>query len=237
MSALGRAIPAAFLVAVGLTALRPIDDADFWWLLRAGRYMVETRSFLTADPFSGTAQGAEWLNHAWGFELLVYGLYALAGTTGVILLQGLAASATFGVLYGLLRREGVGRGWSLGLLSLGALATHGFWSPRPQLVTYLILALFARVLADYQAGRREPPVVAPGPDGRVGQPARGVPGRARCSWPCARPASSSGGRSATTPGGPAASPARACSRSGPRRASRPRWRTRSTTTPSCSPSR
>jgi hypothetical protein len=154
MTGSGRAIPAAFLAAVGLTALRPIDDADFWWLLRAGRYMVETRTFLTVDPFSATAQGAEWLNHAWGFELLVYGLYALTGTTGIVLLQGLAASATFGVLHGLLRREGVGRGWSLGLLSLGVLATHGFWSPRPQLVTYFILALFVRVVADYQAGRR-----------------------------------------------------------------------------------
>jgi hypothetical protein len=35
MTGSGRAIPAAFLAAVGLTALRPIDDADFWWLLRA----------------------------------------------------------------------------------------------------------------------------------------------------------------------------------------------------------
>jgi hypothetical protein len=153
MIARGRALPAAFLAAIGVTALQPIDDPDFWWLLRAGRYMVETRSFPTTDPFSGTAQGAEWLNHAWGFELLVYAVYASAGTTGVILLQGLAASATFGVLYALLRREGVGRGWALALLSLGALATHGFWSPRPQLVTYLILAVFVRIIADYQAGR------------------------------------------------------------------------------------
>ena len=154
MTRLGRALPVAFLAAVGLIALRPIGDADFWWLLRAGRYMVETRSFPTTDPFSATAHGAEWLNHAWGFELLAYGVYAFAGTTGIILLQGLAASATFGVLYGLLRREGVGRGWSFALLSLGALATHGFWSPRPQLVTYLFLAVFARILADYQAGRQ-----------------------------------------------------------------------------------
>jgi hypothetical protein len=153
MKGLDRAIPAAFLTAVGLSALRPIDDADFWWLLRAGRYMVETRSFLTTDPFSATAQGAEWMNHAWGFELLVYGIYAFAGTTGVILLQGLAAAATCAVLYRLLRREGVGRGWSIALLSLGTLAMHGFWSPRPQLVTYLLLALFVAVLADYQAGR------------------------------------------------------------------------------------
>jgi hypothetical protein len=117
--------------------------------------MVETRSFLSTDPFSATAHGAEWLNHAWGFELLAYGVYVLAGTTGIILLQGLVAVAAFGVLYGLLQREGLGRGWSLGLLSLGALATHGFWAPRPQLVTYLILALFVRILADYQAGRAD----------------------------------------------------------------------------------
>lgn len=154
MTALRRLIPAAVLTAIGLTALQPIDDADFWWLLRGGRYMVETRTFPTTDPFSGTAQGSTWLNHAWGFELAAYAVYALAGTTGVILLQGLAAAATFGVLYRLLRREGVGSGWALALLSLGALAAHGFWSPRPQLVTYLILAIFAAVLADYQAGRR-----------------------------------------------------------------------------------
>jgi hypothetical protein len=153
MKGLERALPVVFLAGVAVTTLQPIDDPDFWWLLRAGRYMVETRSFPTTDPFSATAVGAEWLNHAWGFELLIYGLYALAGTIGVILLQGFVAGATFGVLYGLLRREGVGRGWTIALLSLGALATHGFWSPRPQLVTYLILAIFARLLADYQAGR------------------------------------------------------------------------------------
>jgi hypothetical protein len=153
MTRLARVLPAVFLTALGLSALRPIDDADFWWLLRAGRYMVETRSFPTTDPFSGTAQGATWLNHAWGFELLIYGLYALWGTTGIILLQGLAAAATGSVLYRLLRREGLAQGWSIGLLSLGALAMHGFWSPRPQLVTYFILALFVSVLADYQAGR------------------------------------------------------------------------------------
>lgn len=154
MSALVRALPVAFLAAVGLTAVRPIDDPDVWWLLGGGRYMVQTRTFASTDPFSATAAGAEWLNHAWGFELLIYGLYALAGFTGVIVLQGLTAAATFGVLYGLLREEGLGRGWALALLGLGAMATLGFWGPRPQLVTYLMLAVFARVLADYQAGRR-----------------------------------------------------------------------------------
>ena len=155
MKTLGQFLPAVCIAAIGALALRPIDDPDFWWLLRGGRYMVETRTFASTDPFSATAVGAEWLNHAWGFELLIYGLYALAGIPGIIFLQGLAAAATFGVLYGLVRRDGLGRGWALGLVSLGALATYDFWSPRPQLITYLILALFVGIIADFQAGRRD----------------------------------------------------------------------------------
>ena len=154
MSGLVRALPVVvFLAAVGATALRPIDDPDFWWLLSGGRHMVETRSFASTDPFSATALGAEWLNHAWGYELFLYALYALAGLAGVVVLQGVVAAATFGVLYGLLRREGLARAAAMGLVSLGALATYGFWAPRPQLVTYLFLALFVTLIADFQAGR------------------------------------------------------------------------------------
>jgi hypothetical protein len=107
--------------------------------------MVETRSFPTTDPFSGPAFGP-WVNHAWGFELVLYGVYRLAGTTGLVVLQALAAVATFAVLYALLRREGVGRAPALLAITAGALATRGFWAPRPQLVTYLALAAFWAIL-------------------------------------------------------------------------------------------
>jgi len=154
MSARIPAFSLVLLAAVGATAVRPIDDPDFWWLLSGGRHMVETRSFVWADPFSATAAGAEWLNHAWGFEFLIYAVYSLAGLTGVVLLQGAASAATFAILYGLVRRDGLAAGWAMGLVSLGALATYGFWAPRPQLVTYLFLAIFVGVIADFQAGRR-----------------------------------------------------------------------------------
>jgi hypothetical protein len=150
---LASAVPVLVLVAIGIANLQPIEDPDFWWLLRGGRYVVETRTFPTADPFSATAAGAEWLNHAWGFELLLYGVHAVAGLAGVVWLQGLLALATFAVLYGTLRREGLGVGPALGIVVVGALATRGFWSPRPQLATYLLLAVFAAVLAGAARGR------------------------------------------------------------------------------------
>jgi len=117
--------------------------------------MVETRSFPTTDPFSAAAQGAEWINHAWGFELLLYGVYRLGGFTGIILMQALFAVATFALLHRVLRREGLGQEWALALIGLGALATRGFWLPRPQLVTYLLLALFWGILREERVGQAD----------------------------------------------------------------------------------
>jgi len=155
MTRLGPLSAVAVLGGIGLLMVSPIVDPDLWWLLRAGRYIIETRSFPTTDPFSASAAGAEWVNHAWGFELILYGVYRLAGTTGLIVMQALFAVATFGLLYGHLRREQVGRGWALAAVALGALATRGFWVPRPQLVTYLFLALFWVILRESRDGRRD----------------------------------------------------------------------------------
>lgn len=149
------ATSAAVLTGIGIAMVYPIDDLDVWWLLRAGAYMVETRSFPTADPFSGPALGAPWVNHAWGFELLLYGVHRLGGIPGLILMQALFAVATFAVLYGLLRREGASCGWALLVIAAGALASRGFWAPRPQIVTYLGLAAFWAILRDYRGGRAD----------------------------------------------------------------------------------
>src|SRR5262249_61285033 len=121
----------------GLAMVYPVDDLDVSWLLRLGAYMVETRSFPMVDPFSGPAYGAPWVNHAWAFELGLYGVYRLAGIPGLILLQALFAVATLAVLYGLIRREGTARPWALGAVAVGALASPGVRAPRPQLGAYL----------------------------------------------------------------------------------------------------
>ena len=63
------------VLGIALLMVYPIKDPDLWWLLAGGQYMVEHRTFLTTDPFSASARGATWLNHAWGFELILYGAY------------------------------------------------------------------------------------------------------------------------------------------------------------------
>jgi hypothetical protein len=151
----GTARTALVLAAIGYLMVYPIDDLDVWWLLKSGAYMVETRSFPTTDPFSWPAFGAEWVNHAWAFQLLIYAVYRLGGTTALILMQAAFAVATFAVLYRVLRAEGLPRGWAQTAIAVGGLASYGFWAPRPQIVTYLCLALFWAILRTYRDGRAD----------------------------------------------------------------------------------
>lgn len=141
------------VVPATLVQVTPITDLDLWWLLKTGEHMVTTRTFPRLDPFSWTAQGAPWLNHTWGFELLLYGVYAAAGFAGLVALQALFALATFGVMYWTLRREAVPVPGAVALIWIAALAMRGFWSPRPQIVTYLGIAILWAIVWEYRAGR------------------------------------------------------------------------------------
>lgn len=151
-----RALGAPFVIALAAVAqATAVGDNDLWWLLKTGEYMVATGMFPTSDPFTWTAQGLPWINHTWGFELVLYGVYAVLGLAGLAVLQVLFALATFGVMYWTLRRDAVPAPWALALIGLAAVITKGFWAPRPQVVTYLGLAILWAILWDYREGRSD----------------------------------------------------------------------------------
>ena len=135
-----------------------IRDSDFWWHLRTGQYIVETRSLPVPDPFAYTTAAAPLaypgeaavrrfnLTHEWLAQALFYAAYRAAGFSGVVVLRALLLAAFCG-LAGLVawRRSGVlDRGWMAGLIA-AAIAVP-FALDRPQLFTYLFLALTAVIL-------------------------------------------------------------------------------------------
>lgn len=135
-----------------------IRDSDFWWHLRTGRYIVETRALPVPDPFAYTTATAPPaypgedavrrfnLTHEWLAQALFYAAYRAAGFPGVVVLRALLLAAFCG-LAGLVawRRSGVpDRGWMAGLLA--AATAVPFALDRPQLFTYLFLALAVVIL-------------------------------------------------------------------------------------------
>jgi len=67
-----RRLLAIVVMAVIFTlAAQPITDPDFWWHLKTGQYIVETRSIPHTDIFSTLRFGSEWVTHEWLSETLI----------------------------------------------------------------------------------------------------------------------------------------------------------------------
>jgi hypothetical protein len=134
--------------------LRTPVDADMWWHLRAGQYMWEQKTILLADQFSYTRAGAPWVNAFWLADLGMYGLLRLGGfpvLSAAVSLIGVAISLLW------LRRMNAPVGIRMALVLLGIFAFSPVMGPRPQLLSFLMLAILDvgldRIRMD-QASRR-----------------------------------------------------------------------------------
>ena len=133
-------------------------DPDYWWHLRTGQLIVETFSIPRQDVYSFTAAGQPWLTHAWLSEVLIYlgvSWLGYAATLGLFLSVILTA---FGLMQRLLRRLGTPRIMALALVGLGMLISLPFWTVRPQMLSWLLIAVFISILT----GRRAPPLALVG---------------------------------------------------------------------------
>ena len=86
---LDRALVAVVLGLAFLLASIPVRNSDFWMHLGTGRLLAQGQYHFGVDPFSYTST-AYWANHAWLYDLVVYGLVHAAGgpeseTAGAVL--------------------------------------------------------------------------------------------------------------------------------------------------------
>ncbi len=143
--------PAAGLVMViAAASLVTRADADLWGHVRFGLDILQTRTLPTDDPYSFT-QDKPWVNHEWLSELVMGAAYAAGGPVGLVLLKGLLVSATLLVMWTAFRRVRVSV-QLVSLLILVAGSLHITNPLRPQLWTFLGLAILCRVLIE-PAGR------------------------------------------------------------------------------------
>ncbi|MFZ5877906.1 MAG: hypothetical protein ACOY0R_00900 [Chloroflexota bacterium] len=117
---------------------RPPVDADLWWHLRAGQVMWEQKSVLLADVFSYTRAGAPWVNAFWLSELLLYSLHRLGGYFALAAFVALLGALTFRVVSKNLKGNPFADSF---LLLLAVITAAPVWGPRPQILSFLLVAL------------------------------------------------------------------------------------------------
>jgi tetratricopeptide (TPR) repeat protein len=122
------------LTAVAITlSIQNIRSFDYWWALRAGQLITDTRSVPLVDPFSYTADGARWIDIHWLHQLGLFVTYYLGGHTAVVVAKAVFVVAT--------------------MLTMAAV---GYRRERP-IVTVVALALMLLVMCDRIMARPELP--------------------------------------------------------------------------------
>lgn len=141
-----RVMLVALFALIFTMALRIPVDTDTWWHIRSGEYTLE-HGIIREDPFSHTMRGEEWINHSWGSQIILYGLWKLAGDTGLALFTALFATAGMIVLYFVCTGNPYMRAF---VLILGAATAAVFWSPRPHMLSFFLSTVILYLLFLYK---------------------------------------------------------------------------------------
>ena len=139
------------MLAILMLFMEGVQDPDFWWHLRIGRWMVENGKLPSHDLFTFTVPDHIWTDHEYLTEVLMWLIYSATGALGLSIAFGLITWAGFLLIYRQVRRQPfviVGLG-----LALGALAGWPIWGPRAQMITFALSCLELYWIQGYLSGR------------------------------------------------------------------------------------
>lgn len=136
--------PVALLV-IGAYFFRDTDP-DYWWHVRTGQVIVETRALPRADIFSYTAAGQPWITHEWLSQVGMHLVERAWGYPANALLFGLLGAATLLAVYGACRLRGLGEVGAALLALAAALLGAVSANVRPQMITAFLVSLLVWLL-------------------------------------------------------------------------------------------
>lgn len=127
-------------------------DGDFSRHLLTGKYVLETRSFLTVEKFIHPYLNQPYISHEWLADVIFYITYSIAGLAGIVVLSAFLMASTFTLLYSRLSTRLDLRLPVFILVAWGAIATSLNWATRPHLISMFLLAIWLIWANDLQRG-------------------------------------------------------------------------------------
>ncbi len=148
---------AALLWVMALPQHHPsLGDADTYWHLAAGRWIVAHQAVPSVDPFSHSMPGAPWTAHEWLSEVVIAQVHALAGWPGLVALVALSFAATLAYLtrFLLRRMEPI---HALLFVALAAYLLLPNLLARPHLLVWPLIVLWFGTLVEAVEAQTAPP--------------------------------------------------------------------------------
>ena len=123
-------------------------EADYYWHLKAGKYMIDNHTILTHDVFSWYLNGTYWMSHEWLFEIIIYGLSLIFGKYSLLIYCFLCMFSLMLIIY----FANIKYFYKNKLFTLIWLACvlvfAGFITGRPHLLSFIFIAVTMYLLID-----------------------------------------------------------------------------------------
>jgi hypothetical protein len=143
----------AIALPVLAALLASLSAIDLAYQVRAGQLMLERGSILMTDPFTFTVGGSAWVDQQWASQVLLAGVFGVAGWPGLAIFRAILVAAIFWLVLASCRAAGADRrsaAW-LALAGFGVAAVA--LALRPQLFGMFLFALTTWIVV----GRRAHP--------------------------------------------------------------------------------
>jgi hypothetical protein len=128
-------------------AVRTAADTDMYWHLRAGQFILQTRSVPMSDPFSWTAVGTPWVDVHWLSQVVLFSTYALLGAPGLALLVAALVVLAFVFVWKQMEGSPLLRAF---IVVLAAVVAAAVWTPRSQMATFVLTPLVGYLVYLYK---------------------------------------------------------------------------------------
>jgi hypothetical protein len=142
------------LFIILFTTSKLTNEDDYFWHFATGRYVVETGSIPSTDVFSFSSEGTKWLVTEWGWDVMTFTIFKYFGYLGISILCTLTFLIMYFVYYVLLRRFNVSIPVIIFFFILFLFGIFERLTPRPHIVSYLLLVLMTGILINYKYFRR-----------------------------------------------------------------------------------
>ena len=140
----------------GVMSTSVLSDADSYWHVAAGRWILQHRAVPLHDVFSHSITGVAWTAHEWLSEVVLYSAFQQLGWHGVQWLASACFAITAGYMLRFLcdRMEPV-HAISTCVVCLSLMYTH--FLARPHVLVWPLTALWVGALVAAGEARRAPP--------------------------------------------------------------------------------
>ncbi len=133
-------------------------DIDFWLHIASGRYIVETGAIPDHDPFgiysSVDAWGQIVLKSQWLGQVFLYEIHHYLGLDGVIVWRAALLTACLWLVYWRCRLVNASLAITFAMTALTGVVLQTFTGERPQLFSFLFLAVMLLLLDAWQQTQR-----------------------------------------------------------------------------------